>query len=276
MKPDPRFSGKVFFITGASSGIGWATAVELAASGARLALCARRKGLLDSLARQLGDRCETLVLPFDVANLAMGKRAVDRVVKKWGRIDYLINNAGIIRNAHFHDQGAAETEYLTRVNYLGPAALIQATLPHMLRAGRGHVVNVSSIGGVLGFPFVSSYCASKFALVGLTEALRKEYYGTGITFSAFCPGNVDTPMIAESMKNPRFRKVARPMTAQKAARLILRCCRWRTPELIRGEVPPILAKLSKFFPGWVDFAFHQIYRRVHPIARKSVKERSKP
>jgi short-subunit dehydrogenase len=119
----------------------------------------------------------------------------------------------------------------------------------------------------VALPYVSSYSASKFALVGLTEALRREYKGTGVTFTAFCPGNVDTPMIAESMKNKRFTKLVKPMTAKKAALIIMDCCFLLTPEKIVGEIPSIVARTSKFFPLTVDYMICWIYRRIHPIAR---------
>ena len=263
-----ELNGKVFFITGASSGIGWALALELASHGARLALCSRRAYLLEELRRLVQKQTDILVFPFDIRSIAEGKSAVSKTLEKWGRVDYLINNAGVINNAHFHDQSFEAIEELTQTNFLGPANLIQTVLPHMLKQGKGHIVNVASICGVLAFPYVASYSASKFALVGLTEALRREYYGTGVTFTAFCPGNVDTPMIAESMKNKRFTKAAKPMAAKKAALMILECCVKSRAEKIAGEVPSLIAKTSKFFPSIADYMVHWIYRKIHPIARQ--------
>lgn len=262
-----HLSGKVIFITGASSGIGWAIAREAAHERPKLVLSARREHLLKELAGLIGTQCETLVLPFDVMDSEACKKAVEKVIAHYGRIDVLINNAGILANSHFHEQPLEEIERLDRTNFIGPAVLMHHTLPHMLKQKSGHIVNVSSIGGVLGFPFVSSYCATKFALHGLTEALRREYYGTGVTLTSFCPGTVDTPMIAGSKKNSRFNKVTRPRSPEQVAVRILNCCKRATPEMIYGEVPGFLAKLSKFFPGLVDFFYHQVYSRVHPVAR---------
>ncbi len=128
-----QFKEKVFFITGASSGIGLALALELAPHGARLALCSRRVHLLEDLQMLVGNLTDVLVLPFDVGDFSESSNAVKKTIEKWGRIDYLINNAGIINNMHFHEQTWASIEELNRINYLAPAKLIQMVIPHMLQ-----------------------------------------------------------------------------------------------------------------------------------------------
>jgi len=212
-----------------------------------------------------------MILPLDVSDVDQDRKAIEQILQRWGQIDILINNAGMLAIARFHEQRISEIEKLLRVNYLGAAALTHAVLPGMLKRNCGHIVNVSSIAGTTGFPYISAYCGSKFAMVGWTDALRREYYGTGVTFTSFCPGTVDTPMIAVGMKNERFRKVTRPRTPEQVAQRILNCCRKRTREVIYGEVPSFVAKTARFFPAIVDWFFFQIYRRVHPLARQDQK-----
>lgn len=259
---------QVVLLTGASSGIGWAAALEFARHGARLALAARREEKLRKLAALLGSlKAESLVLPCDVSEPRQSQAALEAVLKRWGRLDILVNNAGINSNRRFHEQPWEEAEGILRTNYLGAAFLIHAALPVLLRQKKGHVVNISSIAGLLGLPYMASYCASKFALTGLTEALRREYYESGVTFTLLCPGTVDTPMASESLKDERLASLARPKTAEQVARKIISCCLRRSPELIYGDAPGFLLRLSKFIPGLVDWVIHQGAKRVHPLGR---------
>lgn len=268
-------TGKVFFITGASSGIGKATCLALANLKVKIAFCARRLSLLKKLDLTLKKKSETCLINFCITDSKSGKEAIKRVIKKWGRIDFLINNAGIINNKHFHSQSINNLKKINHVNYIGPATLIRHVLPYMIKKKSGHIVNVSSIAGVLGFPFIASYCASKFSLFGLTESLRKEYYGHGITFTSFCPGTVNTPMIAKSLKNNNFKKTTNPMSAEKAANHIINCCVNLRPEMIVGEIPSLIAKILKFFPTLSDFLFYHLYRVVHPVAKREYLEKKK-
>ena len=262
-------TGKVILLTGASSGIGWATALELLQYKPRLALVARRADKLRELAALAkAEGVETLELPCDVGDRGQCLAAVEAVKRRWGRVDILVNNAGLMATENFHAQSLSNVEEVLRVNYLGAATFIHAVLPGMLERREGHIVNVASIAGLMGFPYMASYCASKFALVGLTEALRREYYGTGITLTALCPGSVRTPMAEESLKDERMARVARPKTAEQVARKIVSCCLNRTPELIYGDAPGLLVRLGKFVPRLIDWTTHQVYRRIHPLARR--------
>lgn len=262
-------TGQVVLITGASSGIGWATALEMAPFKPRLALAARRKDKLSELAAAIAPLdVEVLTLPLDVADSGQCRQAVDAVVQRWGRLDILVNNAGISATASFHRQTLAEIESVMRTNYLGAAALIHAALPHMLRQKKGHILNVASIAGIVGVPYLAAYGASKFALVGLTEALRREYYKTGVTFTAFCPGTVDTPMAREALDDEKLSQLTRPKTAAQAAGKIVSCCLDRTPLVLYGDAPGLIFRLSHFFPRFFDWAFHQVVSRMHPMARE--------
>jgi uncharacterized protein len=259
---------KAVLLTGASSGIGWATALELAKHKPRLALAARREPELKKLAALTEKAgCETFVLPCDVSDLAQGSKAVESVVQRWGGVDILINNAGRTSSVRFHEQDFDDVAAITQTNYVAAASLIRAVLPGMVERRFGHVVNVASIAGLVGIPYMAAYCASKFAMVGLTEALRREYYGSGVTFTAFCPGTVDTPMVAESLADPKLRLVIRAKTAGQAAAKIVDACRRRKAEVVYGDAPGAVFKALKFAPAASDWLAHQIVRRVHPLGR---------
>ena len=173
--------GTTILITGASGGIGGAIARELARRGASLILVNRDSEKLDAFAgelRAMGGK----VLPL-VGDLAVpGEPAslVDRAIALTGSIDILINCAGVQNFGFFARESAADTAALFHVNTIAPIALANAVLPHMLHNGKGQIVNVGSIFGSIGFPCFASYSASKFALRGFSEALRRELTGSGV------------------------------------------------------------------------------------------------
>jgi short-subunit dehydrogenase len=138
----------------------------------------------------------------------------------------------------------------------------------MLKQKEGHVVNVASIAGLLGMPFMAAYAASKSALVGLTDSLRREYYGTGVTFTVVCPGSVDTPMAANSLKDERLGKLARPKSAEQMARKIAMCCANPRPRLIYGDVPGPMIHFAHWAPRLADWILHHTYGKAHPLGRK--------
>ncbi|MBI5631011.1 MAG: SDR family NAD(P)-dependent oxidoreductase [Elusimicrobia bacterium] len=263
---------KVVLVTGASSGIGWAAAKAFAAEGAMVALAARRVEKLrelEGLIVRAGG--EALVLPCDISRPEESRAALEGTLKRWGRLDILVNNAGILSSVPFHEQSPEDIEAIMRTNYLGAAGLIRAALPHMLRQSSGHVVNVASVAGIVGFPYIAAYCASKFALVGLTEALRREYYGSGVAFTALCLGLVDTPMADQSLRDEAFGKWARPKTAEQVAAKILACCRSRAAEIIYADAPSWSYRLASVLPRLSDWIIHQGAKRLHPVGRRGNK-----
>lgn len=141
--------------------------------------------------------------------------------------------------------------------------MIHAVLPMMKKQGSGHIVNVASVAGHLGVPNMAVYCASKFGMVGLTQALRMELYKTGITLTALCPGTVATPMAEKALRNPKLAKRLRPKSADQVAELIVKSCVTKPPEIIYGEIPGTILKLTKFFPrltDWLTYTAVKIYR----------------
>ena len=189
------FDGQIAIITGASSGIGWATAKLFAKEGALTVLAARREELLKQLQQEIeqdGGRAE--VVPTDVSQ----KDAVYALIRdthaRHGQLDMLVNNAGIGGVHVFLEMTDAEVEQMVDVNFSGVLWGCRAALPLMVKQGHGHVVNVSSVNAVKGLPLSTIYSATKFGIRGLTEAVRLELTGTGVSLSCVMPGFTDTPM----------------------------------------------------------------------------------
>jgi NAD(P)-dependent dehydrogenase (short-subunit alcohol dehydrogenase family) len=198
-------------ITGASSGIGRDLATTFARMGAKVVLVARRQAVLDDLARDLTEAGgEVLVLAADVTRRADVRDAVDRALAHFGRIDVLVNSAGIAIPDRVETMPPADLERMLAVNLMGTLHTMQAVLPSMRAAGAGSIVNIASLAGRRGMPPLGAYCATKFAVVGLTEALRVELFGSGIRLSLVMPGVIDTPMVREP--------AARPTAADASAR----------------------------------------------------------
>jgi len=182
-------SWPVTIITGASSGIGAATARRLAQEGMCLTLVARRESRLRNLAdevERLGG--EALVVPTDVTQRADIHRVVQDTLARWGRVDVLLNNAGVSYDGAFMDFESGRLRAEVQINLVGVIECTQVVLPVMLRQKSGHIINVASIEGLIATPGSSVYCATKFGVVGFSDALRRELRGTGVHVSAFCPG----------------------------------------------------------------------------------------
>lgn len=211
-------------VTGGASGIGLAIAGVLVRAGVRTCItgrdAARLRAARDRLAEAGGD---VRALPFDVADPRACERAVHEMTETWGRIDALVNNAGVYRSGAFLDLAPQSFEELFRVNVLGPAQLMRAVLPQMIERGSGRIVNVASTAGKWGSENQSPYNTSKHALVGLTRCVALEMARHGITVNAVCPGLVDTEM-AQALIDGR----AQATGAQPAAVL---------EELLRRKIP---------------------------------------
>lgn len=243
-------------ITGASSGIGRMTALAMASAGAYVALAARRVSRLESLAREIEARGgKAAVFPCDVTNAEAVREAVNGCVKEFGCIDVLVNNAGAGLFASTEQTTEEDLDRMLAVNLKGAFRGIKAALPVMRRQGTGHIINVASTAGLRGSPFIGAYCASKFALVGLTESLRVELLGTGIDVSLVCPGATLTEFfeVAER-RTAHHRGLVGPVeTAEQVARRIVSVAKRPRAEVI---VQPVRRKfflvLNLLMPGFID------------------------
>ena len=246
---------RVVAITGASAGIGRATAVRLARDGAVVVVSARRHDRLAALVREIeeaGGRALTVVA--DVTREDDMQRLVRTTVEQFGRLDVLICNAG------FGVEGSVETvrsEHMRRlleVNYLGTFYGAKAALPIFRRQEAGHLMIVSSVAGKRGVPFMGAYAATKFAQVGLAECLRAECVGTGIHVSVVCPVSTDTEFfevmqqvcgVASRARGPR-------QTAEQVADAIAEGIRRPIPEIYPYWMARGLVVLNAVAPGFCD------------------------
>ena len=211
--------GKTAVITGASSGIGKATALEFARRGVNLVIGARRGELLDEVARLCRERgvdCATVVT--DVTRPEDCKRLIDAA----GRVDILVNNAGFAIFDPIDRASPDDLQQMMETNYFGAVWCTQAVLPSMLARGEGAIVNLSSISGLMGYAGMGGYCATKFAMVGFTEALRDEVIGRGVRVSMVCPGTTDTEFFvkAEKGKMPGASRLILAIKSEKVAKAI--------------------------------------------------------
>jgi NAD(P)-dependent dehydrogenase (short-subunit alcohol dehydrogenase family) len=263
--PGAYFRGRTVLITGASSGIGRDIALTFAKMGARVALLARRADVLESLAAEIAEAGgEALVLAADVTRRADVRDAVDRALAHFGRIDVLINSAGIAIPDRVETMPPEDLERMMSVNLMGTLHTMQAVLPAMRAAGAGSIVNIASLAGRRGMPPLGAYCATKFAVVGLTEALRVELYGTGIRLSLVMPGVIDTPMVhgASSSPSPAASTSAEPLKLLPDS-IPAMPPQWVTWAVIAAvvlgltevDVPPgavVMEKIAALFPSFTD------------------------
>ncbi len=193
MSDGDGLSGAVALVTGASSGIGAATARLLARRGATVALVARRRDRLDEvLADCTGPAPGSRSFPADLADPDVAARVVSMIWDEMGKVDVLVNNAGIPLRRPVQRLTLDDVRRAMTVNYLSPVAITLALLPRMLERGSGAIVNVSSLGGRLGIATEAAYCGSKFALAGWSESLAADLAGTGLRVRLVLPGAIDT------------------------------------------------------------------------------------
>jgi 3-oxoacyl-[acyl-carrier protein] reductase len=188
-----RLSNKVCLVTGASRGIGRASALALAQEGAAIAAVARTKSDLDELARTIegrGGRAKGIVC--DVTNSADVRSCVKQTVDAWGRIDILVNNAGMGGYRPFLEWSEADYDRIMATNAKSSWLFAKEVLPTMLAQGGGNIVMLSSVAGLQGYPTEGIYCMSKFAQVALAQSLDREFYTKNIKVSLVCPGGVET------------------------------------------------------------------------------------
>ncbi|WP_282602099.1 SDR family oxidoreductase [Paracoccus sp. PARArs4] len=183
---------KTILITGTSTGLGISIAVEAAKAGHHVYATMRntdRRAALDQAAAQAG--VELTVLPLDVQDSATITPVTDRIMRDHGRIDVLINNAGMGYARSLEQADEADIQRILDINYTGTARCIKAVMPHMRKARAGHVINITSVGGLVGQPFNEVYCGAKFAVEGLTEAMASYVTPSfGINFTAVEPGGI--------------------------------------------------------------------------------------
>jgi len=207
------FEGATAIVTGAASGIGKAISLELSSRGCTVILADRQIGLADKLAGEINSNGGSAwARDVDVSNYSEVEELVNDVVDKAGRLDYMINNAGIGMGGPVEDYELDDWNRTIDVNLRGVTNGIQASYRFMISQGFGHIVNTSSIAGLIPSPGSVAYTASKFAVAGLSQALRVEAELHGVRVSVLCPGSVRTPIL----EGGKYGKLPRGITPEKA------------------------------------------------------------
>jgi short-subunit dehydrogenase len=249
--------GTTVVITGATSGIGRATALAFAEAGAKVVVAGRREERLVELVLELENKgCEALAVKTDVADQAQVENMIAKAIERFGKIDTLINNAGVGIAASFAEQSLEDFKQVMEVNFWGAVYACKAVVPHMRKNKNGLIINISSIFGKRGMPYETAYSASKFALAGFSEALRAELMTENIDVSTIYPGAVETE-IFETAKNDTGLDVAANLPkfpAKEMARVIVQNARFPQAEVVMAGDAIALNFFNKLAPGLVDLA----------------------
>lgn len=235
--------GQVALVTGASSGVGWQTAVKLGEEGMRLCLSARREEPLEQLRDELRARgVDVIISPGDVTSDEDVERVVADCIRHHGRLDVLVNVPSVQLFSRFEDYAWPEITRIMDVNFFGYLRLTRAVLPHFHRQGRGHVINVLSVFAEMGFPLFSIYAASKHALMGWADSLRLELRGSGIDVSNILLPTIATPFydVAPTRLGHEPRPPPPVYSPEAAARAVARCAHRprarHVPSLLQGKL----------------------------------------
>lgn len=253
----------VAVITGAGSGIGRALAVRIAKEGvAGLALADLNSEGVAETANLVTGRAKVTTHKVDVADRDAMRQFADDVLREHGRVTHIINNAGVALGGTVNDVSLDEIEWLMGVNFWGVVHGTKFFLPHLEKEDSAHIVNISSLFGMVAPPGQAAYCASKFAVRGFTESLRHELEGTNIAVSSVHPGGVKTNIvnnarIAEGVsiteeeleKQRKFQnKLLSRTTPERAAEIIVTGMLWREPRILVGPDAAVISRIARIFP----------------------------
>jgi len=225
-----RLEGKVTIVTGGNAGIGEAVAKRFAEEGAAVVITGRRQGELDRVINEIGkNKGKVLPVAGSVTDETHVREVTQRALDRFGRIDVLVNNAGIGDfGRRIHETDDATWSTLLDVNVTGVFRMTRAVVPHMLKQGRGSIVNISSVASLVGIPGAPVYATSKGAIDAFTRALAIDYAKDGIRCNVVNPGLIDTPMAAPLMANPDMLQpilshyaIRRPGTPAEVANMVL-------------------------------------------------------
>ena len=243
--------GKVAVVTGASSGIGEATVLELAARGASVVAAARSVEKLEDLARRAASS-GVLVVEADVADRESVEAMVGRTVEKFGRLDVLVNNAGLGLSGRVAELRPEDLRYVFEGNTIGPLNCLQAALPHMGSGGR--IINVSSVVGLRAIPKVGGYCSTKFALNALSDSLRVEVAERGISVTSVYPGTTRTSFRDNSRRTKDEKRGWRPkgVTPEKVAKRIAAAAEKGPRDVYVTASDRLFVAGVTLFPGLTD------------------------
>ncbi len=259
------FSGKVVWVTGASSGIGEALVKAFAKEGAKVILTARREDELQRVKKEAGlNDSNSLILPFDLYKIDDLDGAIAKVKEKYSAIDILICNAGIAQRSLIKDSLLQVDRQIMELNFFSVIALTKKVLPIMLSQKSGNIVVISSVMGKMGIPFRAMYCASKHALHGFFEALRGEVFKDNVKVHIICPGYVKTnvsvnAVTSEGAAHGKMDKgQEKGIEPEKCATGILNAIKHNKEQVYIGGSETLAPRLKSLFPG----LFSAIIKRV--------------
>ena len=267
--------GKNVLLTGASGGIGREVALQLAAYQCNLGLLGRRLEPLEKLCNEISVLSGVKAVPIvaDIASDEQRKEAVRKFEAKIGPIDVLINNAGVVDFRDFSYQSPEVIDSIFTTNLLAPVQLTRQILPGMLARNSGHIVNIGSTFGSIGFSFFASYAASKFALRGFSESLRREVDGTGVTVSYLAPRAVRTSANSEDvyrMADATGMNMDEPLVV---ASFIVRAIQRKKELAFYGWPEKLFVRINAILPKLVDMALRKQTKVMAPFAHKPKEER---
>ena len=257
------FKNKVVLITGASSGIGKQTAIEFAKLGSSIILVARRKNKLEQVENELKQfNVNTLVCVCDVSKKDQVEELSKIVLQKFDSIDILVNNAGFVIYGSVSDLSINEIESQMETNYFGMIYCVKNFLPLMLKKKSGHIVNVASVGASFSVPGVSSYCATKFAMLGFSEGLKHELYGTGVGLTVVSPIMVRTPLF----EHPSFTNFSKfstgvSLSSETVAKTIIKASNSSRLEIVVPSVARAVIWFKQTFPFLINPIIGRIFRK---------------
>jgi len=265
------FAGRTVHVVGGSLGIGLAIAKRAAGLGAHVVVFARRREPLEQAAAEISAVRKTATQKvanrqLDVVDPLQVSRVMEAAVTELGCPDVLVNCAGGAQPRRFEDISFAQFDQTMRLNVYGTWNVVQALLPHMKARG-GYIVNTSSLAGLMGVFGYTDYCASKFALVGFSEALRSELKPYGIAVSVLCPPDTDTPGLeSENATKPEETRAiaatAKVMSADAVAAALFRGMAKRRFLIIPGAEGKVAALAKRLFPGLVERTMDRTIRAV--------------
>ena len=249
------FSDKIIWITGASSGIGKALAIELSNQNVKLILSSRKKEGLELVKNECKKPSDVKIITLDLENYNNLQAKATEAIAAFGRIDILVNNGGISQRSLVKDTSITVDKRIMDINYLGTVALAKAILPHFIKNKNGHFVTTTSIVGKIGTPLRSSYAASKHALHGFFDSLRAEHHKDNIYVTLVCPGFVNTNISKNALTgngNPQEKMdiaTENGIQPERFAKLMAKAIKNKKEEIyISGAKEKLGVYVKRFFP----------------------------
>lgn len=260
------FRGKVVVVTGAGSGIGKASALAFASEGAKLVLSDVSEERLKEVAEKIGEKSAVvLIKKADVSDKKQVEELASFVIKEFGRVDILHNNAGVAVGGRVEKTPIEDWQWIVGINFWGVVYGINSFLPYMISQKYGHIINTASLFGLIGVPGAGAYCATKFAVVGLSEALRAEVKQYGIGVSVICPGLINTNIICDGRTCLSENGAANRCTVEKFFRDY-----GRSPEKVASAVLKAVRKNKAVVPvgfeAWIQWFLKRISQKAYNLS----------